>query len=151
MNWYKTATYQKEWHDDFGPMQRYVYDSYEGSVHLTKTSKKCTVAVTMCHKMFGHVMWQDFWLYELNEEMQAQRTFKQVKEITQQVFDTFRTNEIPNPMLHSYLREALRHIDVVHKPTSRIPFVDWAKEQDGVSDWRSSIYGTRYPKDTDGF
>lgn len=153
-NWYKTASegYQTGWTDQFGDMQRYIYDAYEARVFITKTAKKVTVSVSMSHQMYGHTMWQDFWLFEIAEESKAKTTFAEVKKITHQVFEDFRTNEIPNPMLHSFLREAVRHISEENKPTSRIPYVDWAKKQDGVSDWRSSIYGTRYPTEhTEGF
>jgi hypothetical protein len=152
-NWYKTAQsgFQKSWTDDIGDIQRYIFDNYQCRVFLTKTAQMISISISLNHQAFGHVMWQDFWRFPHNLEDKAKEIFNDVKVVTSKIFNDFRSNLIPNPMLHSYLREAVRHIGEEYKPTSRIPFVDWAKQHDGVSDWRSSIYGTRYPKNIDGF
>jgi hypothetical protein len=75
----------------------------------------------------------------------AKSTYKRIIAAADKVFEDFRSNEIPNNLLHTYLREAVRFIDLEYKPSCRIPSVDWAREQQGVADWRNSIYGTRYP------
>jgi len=153
MSWYKGANkgWQDGWEETFGDVQRYIYDAYTARVFITNlANEKITVSVSLVMIQTGHTMWQDFWRYDISEVALARATFKKVSDITGKIFDEFRYNDIPNPMLHSYLREALRHIDLKHKPKSRIPSVDWAREHDGVTDWRSSIYGNRYPK-SDGF
>jgi Zn-dependent oligopeptidase len=153
MNWYKVAQkgWQEGWHDDFGDIQRYIYDAYDCSVYLSKlANEKITVSVSMTHMQFGHIMYQDFWRFGVKEESEARSTYKKVKAVVSEMFEKFRSNDIPNNLIHSHIREAVRFIDAHRKPTSRIPFVDWAREQKGEDDWRSSIYGTRYPK-SDGF
>jgi hypothetical protein len=151
MSWYKEAkSSQKGWTDSLGDVQRYLYDAYDCRVFITKMAHKATVSLTLAHLQYGHVMYQDFWRYSVDEMTSARKTFQQVKTAVDKVFQDFRTNEIPNPSLHSFLREAVRHIDLEHKPDSRIPFVDWARDKDGVKDWRNSIYGNRYPM-ADGF
>jgi hypothetical protein len=151
MSWYKQAKgSQKGWTDTLGDIQRYMYDAYDCRVFITKTATKITVSVSLAHMMYGHVMWQDFWRFNTDEMPAARKTYRQVKSAVDEIFNNFRTAEIPNPNLHAFLREAVRHIDLIHKPTSRIPSVDWAREHDGVKDWRNSIYGNRYPE-SDGF
>lgn len=152
MNWFKTAqqSYQRGTVSTMGDIQRYLYDAYAGRVFITRTAKKITVSLTLAHQQFGTVCYQDFWRYELNEESKAKSTFNKVSSVVGDIFADFKTNDIPNANLHAYLREGVRDIDLEHKPTSRIPSVDWAREQHGEKDWRSLIYGTRYPE-VDGF
>lgn len=141
---------QEGWTDEFGDVQRYVLDAYAGSVYITKTSKKITVSVTVTHNQFGHIMWQHFWAYPVDQSAKAKNTYKLVKQAVHEVFEEFRLDETPNNLLHSVLREAVRGIDQEANPPTRIPFVDWARYEKGQADWRSSIYGTRYPE-SDGF
>lgn len=154
MNWYKIAQsqgWQDGWHETLGDVQRYSYDAYTARVFITKlASEKITVSIGLYHEHNGICMWQDFWRFKISESKQALSTYQEISKIAESIMNTFKTNDIPNPMIHSHLREACRYVDVEHKPSSRIPFVDWAREQDGVKDWRSSIYGNRYPK-YDGF
>jgi hypothetical protein len=146
MSWYKVAQSQKGWEDTLGDIQRYLYDAYQCRVYITTMPKKITVSAALAHNTYGHVMWQDYWKYDPNESDKARSTFSQVKKAVKEVFDEFKTNEIPNPSLHSYLREAVRFIDIEHKPESRIPWVDNARDKECVKDWRNSIYGNRYPE-----
>ena len=151
MSWYKEAKgLQKGWIDTLGDVQRYLYDAYDCRVFITKMASKITVSVSLAHLQYGHVMFQDFWRFKPEEINLAKNTFQEVKKAVSEIFDQFKTAEIPNPSLHSFIREAIRHIDFEHKPTSRIPHVDWARKQDGVKDWRNSLYGNRYPE-SDGF
>lgn len=161
-NWYKKASTeytvksqdgrQQGYEDTLGDVQRYIYDPYIVRVFITKLAdKKVTVSINLMHNWSGMMAWQDFWKYDITDGAEAVRTYKKVTKAAADVFESFRTNEIPNNLLYSHLREAVRYIDLSHKPTSRIPHVDWAREQKGTADWRSSIYGTRYPDTIDGF
>jgi hypothetical protein len=154
LNWYKIAQvagWQEGWDETLGDIQRYIYDAYTARVFITKlASEKITVSVSLYHMQNGTCMWQDFWRFKTNESAKAKACYNKVKQATEKVIQTFKTNDIPNPMIHSYLREECRFISPESKPTSRIPHVDWAREQKGVEDWRNSIYGTRYPM-PDGF
>lgn len=154
MNWYRTAEQfnssedgrQVGWEDAMGDIQRYSYDPYTVRIYKTIVAdEKITLALTLSHIWSGGIVWQDFWCFRINEKQKAQTTYQKVTKAADTVFQEFRSNEIPNNLLHTYLREAVRFIDLEHKPTSRIPYIDWAREQNGVADWRNSIYGTRYP------
>jgi hypothetical protein len=149
LNWYKVGQaggWQEGWRDDFGDIQRYIYDAYDCRVYMSKlANEKITVSVSMAHLQYGHIMYQDFWKFDVNDLSSARATYSKVKTAVSDVFEQFRSNDIPNNLLHSYIREKIRYIDIDKKPETRIPCIEWAKSQPGVSDWRSSIYGTRYP------
>jgi hypothetical protein len=151
-NWYGIAKVaagiQKGWTDQFGEVQRYALDSYRCDVFLTQTNQKYAVSVAVNHDMFGLTVFQEFWKYGLDERQKAEATFSEAKKIVSGIFADFRSSEEPNALLHTYIREAVRHLDADHKPSTRIPWVNNARHVDGEHDWRSSIYGTRYPQPT---
>jgi hypothetical protein len=133
--------------DTMGAVQRYSHDPYAVKVYKTLLGKeKIAVCITLNSLWAGGVIWQDFWAYKTSEGSTAEDTFQRIVKVANEIFNDFRVNEIPNLFLYTHLREACRWLDMEHKPKSRVPYVDWAREQNGVIDWRSSIYGTRYPK-----
>lgn len=148
-NWYKIAS-QTGWTDTFGDIQRYALDPYKCEVYLTKTDRKITVSVNVAHEMYGLVVFQDFWKFSLGEGATAKTVYGQVIDNVKRIFHLFESSETPNNMLHANIREAVRYISPEHKPSTRIPFIDAARHEKGEHDWRSSIYGTRYPH-IDGF
>lgn len=145
-----TMRNQLGWMDSIGDAQRYSYDPYDCRVFITKMANKITVSITLMHYFMGGVMWQDFWHFEPGQYKSAKKTYNSVKKAAHDVFNQFQGRTIPTALVHSYLREAVRFIDPEARPTTRIPYIDWSREQPGVSDWRNSIYGNRYPE-TSGF
>lgn len=161
MNWYSrelrkqaetgSSSNQDWWLEELGDVQRYLTDPYECRVYATTGADKITVSITLVHVFMGVVSWQDFWKFGKHESAAAKSTFKKVSAIAKKVVDDFTDGSKPTQLLHTYLREETRFIDVEHKPESRIPSIDWAREQKGVTDWRNSLYGNRYPTDISGF
>jgi len=150
MGWYKQSKSQI-WQSFLGDPVRYMIDAHDLRVYTTALPNKITVSVTLLHSSFGTVMWQDFWVFKTSELSAAESTFEKVKAVAKDVMDKFRSEGIPTTILHSFLREGVRNIDIERKPSTRIPSINWARSQSGVSDWRSSIYGTRYPTDSEMF
>jgi hypothetical protein len=143
--------WQEGWDDTFGDVQRYLYDSYVCRVYATKLAgKKITVSVSLLHLQEGICMWQDFWRFEPTEASAARAVYSEVKKAMADVFEHFKTNAIPNNLLFPHMREACREIAPDKKPSCRIPMVDAARKIQNTTDWRESIYGTRYPE-SDGF
>jgi hypothetical protein len=143
------------WQDGFdetlGDVQRYLYDAFTMRVYITKLAgKKYTVSCSLYHLQEGICMWQDFWRFEATEGDKARRVYKEVSTAVKKVCEDFKTNDIPNPMLHTYMREAVRFIAPEAKPSCRIPHVDWARSIPCESDWRKTLYPNRYPE-SDGF
>jgi hypothetical protein len=137
--------------ETFGDVQRYLYDSYVCRTYITKLAgKKITISLSLLHLQEGISMWQDFWRFGTDEEALARKIYEQIKKAMQEVYDHFKTNTIPNNLLYTFMREAVREIAPEHKPSTRIPHLDWNRKNPKVTDWRHSIYGNRYPE-SDGF
>ena len=157
MSWYArqiTASsqgWQEGYDDTFGDVQRYLYDAYTARVYITKIAdKKITVSVGLYHLQEGTCMYQDWWRFSPDEEGKARRVWNEVKAEVDKVFEDFKTNNMPNPLLHTHIREATRFIAPENKPSSRVPLVDYARSLTCVTDWRQTLYPNRYPE-SDGF
>lgn len=131
--------------DYFGDIQRYAMDAYTISVFKTATDKKISVSITLMMNQVGTIMWQQFWKYDLKDEAKAKKTFGQVKGAAERVFSQFRKNEIPNVTMWCYLRDEVRDIDPENDGKSNIPHINWSRKVRYEKDWRSQIYGNRYP------
>lgn len=159
MSWYRLPVEisdrndtQDGWMTDLGDVQRYSFDPYQVRVYITKLTERdeVTVSATLHHVWSGGIVFQEFWRYKETELSKAKKGYEKVCKICEAVIEEFRTGQTPNNLIQPHLREELRYIHIENKPTTRIPHVDWARQQPGVQDWRNSIYGNRYPK-TDGF
>lgn len=164
MNWYKRSHHkqpivktasteetvsghgQEGWIDSFGDIQRYSLDAYTVAVFKTTTKNKLSVSVTLTMNQVGTIMWQKFWKYDLDEKSKAQATFKAAKKIVNDVFNEFRSSEIPNATLWQYLREACKEIDPDNEAKSNIPHINWSRQVKYEKDIRSQLYGKRYPE-----
>jgi hypothetical protein len=140
-----TSDGQEGWTDNFGDIQRYGLDPYSCGIYLTKTDKKITVSVTLNSNALGTIMWQKFWKYELSESSKAKETFKEVKKRVSKIFGEFRTNETPNSLLWTHLKDSLFDIDADHIPKTGIPYYNYSQRIRSEKDTRELLYGKRYP------
>lgn len=136
-----------------GDVQRYLYDPYSVSIYITQVEQKSIhVSLTVSHLSIGTQVWQDFWRYKLEEESIARKTFEELHKICDEVYQEFLTNSIPNNLLFNYIRKGCENLDKEHRPKSRILAVQAARDISYEKDWRSNIYGKRYPmNETDGY
>lgn len=129
-------------------VQRYVMDYYITRVSLSKTSKKISVSVVINSGMFGNTIWEQFWFYDLDEFKKAKDTYKKVQDKAKEVISKFVEEEIPTPLYWASVKKATLDIDPEATHRTNIPNINYSKRysKDEEPDWRSSIYGNRYPK-----
>lgn len=169
MNWYlksqlfsstplvKTASFsQEEWGFAYGDHQRWVIDTYEVRLFLTKTKDKISISLNVFHYHLGMMIYQDFWKYGLDEESAAKSTFKKMKKKASEIESLFTSGDdynSPNSNIANHLRAEFWDIDREHLAKSNIPHINYARQKATYEkDWRSSIYGNRYPTgETSGF
>lgn len=62
--------------------------------------------------------------------------------------ELFVKEEMPTPMFWAFLRKATQDIDHDATIRSNIPVINYAEQyrEERSPDWRSNLYGTRYPK-----
>jgi len=161
MTWYKKAKIgknltktasisQDSWSYDLGDFQRWVVDSFSIEVFKTGLSDSNTISVNIYNRYVGTMVYQEFWKYGLNEKSKQAKTYKSIIKTCEEVSEYLMLPENesqPKNMLTPMLRAKLWEIDREHMPQSNIPHINYYRDKvTPVSDWRSSIYGTRYPE-----
>lgn len=147
----KTSS-QEIWEEEFGDFQRWVVDACEVRAFLTKTKYKITISLNIWNGHMGLMAWQDFWKYDVSEMSKAKSSFKKIVQVSKKIINDYKENEIPNNLLWAHLRHECRKIDREHLAKTTIPIINSSLNLDYEPDWRSSIYGTRYPnRDTNAF
>lgn len=128
-------------------VQRYVMDSYMSKVALSQTNDKLTVSITVAHGFLGTITWDEYWYYNLDEMDQAQKTYKAVNKILKDTMEQFVDEEIPTPMFWAFLKKKTDDVDPDGRQRINIPVLNYARQYSDLHnpDWRSNLYGTRYP------
>ena len=161
MAWYKQASknkvvmnetsskLQEEWSTSMGDFQRYPTDAYECFVHLSETNYKIAVSLSIMTQHSGIMMLQMFWKYGLNERDQAKKTYEAIKSKITNIVEEIAVQEAPSSLFESMVRSDCAKIDNEKIAKSTIPHINWSQEINYERDWRSSIYGNRYPGPTE--
>lgn len=143
---------EQEWGTNVGDFQRWVVDAIEVKAFLIETPYKIVISVNVYNGHISEMMYQDFWRFKTGEMALAKSTFKKLCSKMENIIDGFKNGESPNNLVHAYFRSELRKIDSEHLPRTNIPTLNYALDVEYEPDWRSTIYGTRYPtRDTSGF
>jgi len=130
-------------------VQRYAMDSYAIRTSLSKTLDKLSVGITCNQSDLGGMVWCRYWYYDLNEFDKAKATYEAVNKSVKKVVEKFVDEEIPTPMLWAFMRKDTDEIDPEANSHNGIPYVNYLEQnyrKEFSPDWRSNIYGTRYPK-----
>lgn len=146
----KTATKldwknQAEDYLEFGNFQRYVCDSQTIKIFLTKTNEKYAVSLITTHTYLGTAGWSIFWTFTLDQKKEAEQVYDKVSEISRETAEEFVKKEIPTVLLHAVLRQKFKHLERGDVVRTNIPTINYSYDLDYETDWRKSIYGTRYP------
>ena len=131
-------------------IQRYVFDSYSVKTALSQTDKKISVSIAANHAFLGTITWDQYWFYDLDDIDKAKETYKKVNQVVSDVSTKFveANGDLPTPMFWGYLKKECDQIDNEATIRYNIPSINYANQYRHLMepDWRSNIYGTRYPK-----
>tara|TARA_Y100000034_G_scaffold134024_1_gene201336 strand:- start:5115 stop:5714 length:600 start_codon:yes stop_codon:yes gene_type:complete len=128
-------------------IQRYVMDSYTTKIAMSKTNNKFGIALMTNHNFLGTIAWDEYWTYGLDEFDQARDTYDKLNVIVSEVSQEFAMNETPTSIFWPTLRSRIEmEIDPGKRNHTNIPVVNYARQVTQIApDWRSNIYGNRYP------
>lgn len=161
MAWYKKANkkqipnekveskIQDQWIAHIGDTQKWPTDSYDCIVCITETNYKITISVTIQTVHTGTVMYQLFWKYGLDEKSRAKKTYKEVIEKISNIISEITLEEMPSCLFEGMTRTDCSLIDSEKIAKTTVPHINWSQKIKYERDWRSSLYGNRYPKPTD--
>ena len=130
-------------------IQRYAFDGYDVHTSISQTNEKISIAILTNHSLLGTINWNYYWFYDTDQEEEALATYKKLNTLVREIVDKFVQEEIPTPMFWIYLKKMTSEIDLDAEAESNIPFINYHRKYDRKNispDWRSNIYGNRYPK-----
>lgn len=164
MSWYKEgskkldkkAFRQESWEHEFFDYQRWVIDGYSVKVGITESDRQNTIAMQIYNWNNGAMRFQQFWKYKADENKECRETYKKIVDKCKEVMDLFtkgENEEAPNVLIISYLRKGTLDIARDRIARTSIPHINYALDKNEYGeDWRSNIYGDRYPTgETTGF
>lgn len=126
-------------------VQRYKLDGYVVKIALSETKHKNVLGIIVTHGSLGSITWSRYWYYGKNELKTAKGDLKKVCNVITEKLDEFVQDELPSSMFWPYIREATADIAPENLMHTNIPYFNYSRDLRYNPDWRSNIYGTRYP------
>lgn len=121
-------------------------DGYYCQIQATESKNKITLVARFLSDVYGYPLFEDMWHYKTGQGKRAFKTFNRLINVIEDLKIEMEDDEIPGPTLQSKAREELRYVDIEHKVDTHNRSLEAAKFLNGESDWRGSLYGSRYPE-----
>lgn len=126
-------------------VQRYIIDSYAVRLALSETPIDIKVSVMINHNFLGSVAWSEYWSFEKDEKSTAKKFYKEIAQEVEKINDEFIVERKPTSIYAPTLRSRLEKMYKKDRTHTNIPVVNYSHDLETEPDWRSNIYGTRYP------
>jgi hypothetical protein len=120
-------------------------DGCQGVIELTEGKDNVIIEAIFTTGIYKVALFEEQWLYPKEEIKRAIKTFNKVVNVLEDMKIEAEDSQLPTPSIQGFAREQLRYIDVDRKKPTNNRSLEAAKYLDGVSDWRDSLYGGRYP------
>jgi hypothetical protein len=124
-------------------------DGYSCKVQLSENKHQVILTARFLSNIRSMPLYTEMWAYGLEEKGRALKTFNRIVNVVEDLKLDEEDSESVGPTLQGSAREQLRYIDIERKRQTNNRSLEAAKYLDGgVTDWRESIYGNRYPSIT---
>ncbi len=120
-------------------------DAYTCKIQLTESKKRIVLTAVFMNEVHSFPLFSEAWKYPKDESRRAVKAFNRCVNVVEDLKTEYEDDDIPGPTLQGMAREALRYLDIDRKNVTPSRSLEAAKYLDGVTDWRSSIYGNRMP------
>jgi len=120
-------------------------DGYTCKVQLTESKNRIVLTAVFMNDIHSFPLFSEAWKYPKDESRRAVKTFNRCVNVVEDLKTEYEDDDIPGPTLQGMARESLRYLDIDRKNVTPSRSLEAAKYLDGVTDWRSSIYGNRMP------
>lgn len=142
---FSTPYYKDEFQFEIADVDRYATDKYFANLTLQETDKLYSIGFQMYNYQVGITGSVQYWHYEKNELSQAKKTFKELKRVLAKTMSKIEFHRPPMAVITPMVRAAFQPIDLRHKERSGNYFYNWFEELSKEPDWRTTLYGNRYP------
>lgn len=137
----------KSYTETFADLDRYTTDLYDAVVSVSKHKFGISVGAQIYSTHIGVTSYCQYWHYKGNELKLANKTFEQIKEAIKSAKAEIEFNMLPMPSVMTIMRNKLAFLDLEHRENPIVGNNRYLGEQ-YEADWRSSLYGNRYPGPT---
>jgi hypothetical protein len=120
-------------------------DGYTCKVKLTESKSRVVLTAVFMSDVHAFPLFSEAWKYPKLESKRAVKTYNRCVNVVEDLKAEYEDDDMPGPTLQGMAREAMRYLDIDRKNVTPSRSLEAAKYLDGVSDWRSSIYGNRLP------
>lgn len=120
-------------------------DSYNCEVFLKKTDYNVEVKLSLISSILAYPAFEQTWIYDTESYKKAAKTYNKVIYAIEDLKVDYESEITPGSTLAAMIREAMRPIDPTFKEATRQLPLDESSLIKGEADWRSSLYGNRYP------
>lgn len=127
-------------------IDRYSSDRYELDINLRETYDGYSIGCLILHSHIGVAVYTGYWHYKKDEYETASKVFDILAKTTETIRDEIQENKIPPANLGGMFRERLKDVDTIHREKNGIPWINNSRGLEYEQDYRSSIYGSRYPE-----
>lgn len=142
---FNTPYLKDEFQFEIADVDRYATDKYFANLTLQETDKLYSIGFQMYNYQVGITGAVQYWHYEKEELAEAKKTFKELKKVLTKTMSKIEYHRPPMAVITPMIRAAFQPIDLRHKERSGNYFYNWFEELPKESDWRTTLYGNRYP------
>jgi hypothetical protein len=120
-------------------------DGYNTKIQFTESHTGIEIRAVILSDIRGFPLYTENWIYPLDEKKRAYKTYNRIVNVIEDLKVEYEDEGYPGPTLQGLVRENLRFIDIDRKKNTNNRTLEAAKYEPGEADWRSSLYGNRYP------
>lgn len=137
--------YDEEFKVTINDVDRYTSDQYKIIVQIAESLDKYSIGLHMFNSHVGICGQGQYWHYKKRESSKAKKTFAKITNIVQKLRDEIEYTRPPMAIIAPMFRSAMHYIDYPHRERSGVYHYNWFEELPKEADWRSTLYGKRYP------
>lgn len=126
-------------------VNRYEIDQYALKVAFQETHSQISIGFQVNNAQIGIAGYVDYWHFNKKQHKVAQQTFETIKKIIDDIAEVFEYNRPPMAIISPICRNALQNVAIEHKERSGNYFFNWYQQLNHEADWRTTLYGNRYP------
>lgn len=107
--------------------------------------KQYRIRILLTSSILAYPALDLIWIFDEKEYELASRVFHRICDEADYIKTHIDEHNVPIPTIAAAIREAVKPISVTHQEKKNILSYDESNREAGVSDWRYSIYGSRFP------
>jgi len=125
---------------------RYGSDTHRVWIIRTANKDGLSLVLEVRAERDGILSYSDYWHYNPSETGTRDISFNELIKISNNIKDKIENQHLPVAMIATLFKSATRYLDLPYKEKSTVSNFNESTLVDAEMDWRSSLYGNRYPQ-----